>query len=320
MGLIKWSLMLFSPIPVRPTTGRERSRGYQREANRLMAEQLNVLERLSQPSAQEYDDFDEDDFDEPENLAEAREAYEVPKSYDASESGRATAEWRWNKELMQAYNNSISMAGRRNETNKDIDDWKKKWRTANPNRRRIDESVALLHEILGTHGGNSNLLHGQEEFVRARSAYEEIELFDPHTKTYRLMDQQDLLEGWDPNIAKWSTDNEFNPKIAKQLRERLRNSMSLQSGNRPWPLREYDAYIYYLGGYLDHLALAMENTKRENGSIPASMLTSISIGPTREREWSNKEIVKAQVRLRADAPMVLKILINPNMFPEKFGL
>ena len=40
MGIIKKAL-LFGGIPVRPTTGRERSRRYQRETNRLLEEILN---------------------------------------------------------------------------------------------------------------------------------------------------------------------------------------------------------------------------------------------------------------------------------------
>jgi len=54
MGIIKIG-MLFCGIPVRPTTGRERSRKYQRQTNQLLRGQLNAFERISQPSAQEWD-------------------------------------------------------------------------------------------------------------------------------------------------------------------------------------------------------------------------------------------------------------------------
>ncbi len=54
MGIIKIG-MLFCGIPVRPTTGRERSRKYQRQTNQLLSGQLNALEWISQPSAQEWD-------------------------------------------------------------------------------------------------------------------------------------------------------------------------------------------------------------------------------------------------------------------------
>jgi hypothetical protein len=43
MGLLK-GLLLFGGLPVRPTTTRERSRGYQRKANNLQAEANEILE------------------------------------------------------------------------------------------------------------------------------------------------------------------------------------------------------------------------------------------------------------------------------------
>lgn len=43
MGLFKGMLFL-SGVPVRPSTTRERSRGYQREANKLSAEANDLLE------------------------------------------------------------------------------------------------------------------------------------------------------------------------------------------------------------------------------------------------------------------------------------
>jgi len=42
MGVIK-SLLLLSGVPVRPSTTRERSRGYQRDANRLARQQNELL-------------------------------------------------------------------------------------------------------------------------------------------------------------------------------------------------------------------------------------------------------------------------------------
>jgi len=47
MGLFK-IIGLFSGLPIRPTTGRERSRMYQRQANDLLEEQLYAIQNLSQ--------------------------------------------------------------------------------------------------------------------------------------------------------------------------------------------------------------------------------------------------------------------------------
>jgi hypothetical protein len=48
MGILK-ILGIASGIPMRPTTGRERSRRYQREANDLLEEQLGAIQNLAQP-------------------------------------------------------------------------------------------------------------------------------------------------------------------------------------------------------------------------------------------------------------------------------
>ena len=49
MGLFKSIFSLSTGIPMRLTTGRERSRRYQREANDLLEEQLDVMQNLAQP-------------------------------------------------------------------------------------------------------------------------------------------------------------------------------------------------------------------------------------------------------------------------------
>ena len=49
MGLFKAIFSLSTGIPMRLTTGRERSRRYQREANDLLEEQLDVMQNLAQP-------------------------------------------------------------------------------------------------------------------------------------------------------------------------------------------------------------------------------------------------------------------------------
>ena len=51
MGLFKTIFSLSTGIPMRLTTGRERSRRYQREANDLLEEQLDVMQSLAQPQA-----------------------------------------------------------------------------------------------------------------------------------------------------------------------------------------------------------------------------------------------------------------------------
>ena len=47
MGLFK-IIGLFSGLPIRPTTGRERARKYQRQANNLSEEQLYTMQNLAQ--------------------------------------------------------------------------------------------------------------------------------------------------------------------------------------------------------------------------------------------------------------------------------
>ena len=49
MGLFKAIFSLSTGIPMRLTTGRERSRRYQREANDLLEEQLDAMQNLAQP-------------------------------------------------------------------------------------------------------------------------------------------------------------------------------------------------------------------------------------------------------------------------------
>lgn len=49
MGLFKTIFSLSTGIPMRLTTGRERSRRYQREANDLLEEQLDAMQNLAQP-------------------------------------------------------------------------------------------------------------------------------------------------------------------------------------------------------------------------------------------------------------------------------
>lgn len=48
MGLFK-IIGLVSGLPIRPTTGRERARRYQRQANNLLEEQLYAIQNLAQP-------------------------------------------------------------------------------------------------------------------------------------------------------------------------------------------------------------------------------------------------------------------------------
>ena len=48
MGLFKFIGMV-SGLPIRPTTGRERARKYQRQANNLLEEQLDAIQNLAQP-------------------------------------------------------------------------------------------------------------------------------------------------------------------------------------------------------------------------------------------------------------------------------
>ena len=48
MGLFKFIGMV-SGLPIRPTTGRERARKYQRQANDLLEEQLYAIQNLTQP-------------------------------------------------------------------------------------------------------------------------------------------------------------------------------------------------------------------------------------------------------------------------------
>jgi len=178
-----------------------------------------------------------------------------------------------------------------------VTDRKKEWLKSNPDGRPFDASIALYHETLGRHGGNPNLMHAPVSILNTKTdVYGEVELFDPRTGTYRFMNQQDLIEGWDPDIAKWSTNNASDPKIAKQLREKLRNSMSLQSGDHPFSLREYDQIISNIGTILDGFSVAIERTAGENGSIPAMMLTGVSIGDVLGGGWSDTEMLRAQVR------------------------